>query len=139
MSLDDCRLLTFPKVPDHRGSLAFVEGGRHVPFAIARVYYLFDVPGGAVRGSHAHRTCHEVLIAITGSLDVTLDDGERKRTWNLRESHVGLLVPPMAWRELSAFTSGAVCLVLASSPFDAGDYIRDYETFLAESKKKHGS
>lgn len=138
MSLDDCRLIEFPTVPDHRGNLAFIEGARHVPFQIARVYYLYDVPGGAVRGGHAHRAVHEVLVAITGSFDVTLDDGERRRTWTLRQSNVGLHVQPMAWRELSNFTSGSICLALASLPYDEGDYIRDYGAFLAEAKRKHG-
>ena len=139
MSLDDCRLLEFPTVPDHRGNLAFIEGSRHVPFPIARVYYLYDVPGGAVRGGHAHRALHEVLIAITGSFDVTLDDGQTKRTWTLRQSNRGLHVLPMAWRELTNFTSGSICVVLTSLPYDETDYIREYSEFLAEMKRKRGA
>ena len=133
------RLLTFQTVPDHRGNLAIVEGGKTLPFSISRIYYLYDVPGGAVRGGHAHRNLQEVVIAITGSFDVTLDDGRERQTMTLRRSNEGLHIPPMAWRELANFTSGAVCLVLASHPYDERDYIRDYAAFVAEVSGKHGA
>lgn len=134
MSLRDCRRIAFPKIPDARGNLTFIEGARHVPFAIARVYYLYDVPGGAVRGGHAHRELEEVLVAITGSFEVHLDDGKEKKVFTLRTSNEGLLIPRMVWRELHAFTSGAVCLVLASRPFEESDYYRDYAEFVAASR-----
>ncbi len=138
MSLERARILEFPKVPDARGNLTFIEGGNHVPFPIARVYYLYDVPGGATRGGHAHRALEVVILAITGSFDVTLDDGAGRRTFTLRQSNQGLYVPTMVWRELSNFTSGAICLVLASLPYDASEYIRDYDAFRTEARGRRG-
>ncbi len=129
MPLSDCRFLDLPKIQDPRGNLTFIEGGRHVPFDIQRVYYLYDVPGGSDRGAHAHRNLHQFIVAMSGSFDVVLDDGDRKRRFHLNRSYFGLYVCPMMWRYLDNFSSGAVCMVLASRHFDADDYIRDYEEF----------
>lgn len=127
--MERVRLIDFPIVHEPRGNLSFIEGGRHVPFDIKRVYYLYDVPGGAVRGGHAHRTINQVIIALSGSFDVVLDDGKETRKVSLNRSYFGLFLPNMIWRELENFSSGAVCMVLASAYYDEGEYIRDYEEF----------
>jgi hypothetical protein len=129
MSIDDCRIIELPKVADPRGNLTFIEGGRHVPFDIARVYYLYDVPGGASRGGHAHRDLQQVLIAMSGSFDVVVDDGTARRSYTLNRSYFGLYLPNMIWRELVNFSSGAVCTVLASHRYSEADYFRDYGDF----------
>lgn len=116
---------------DSRGNLSFIEAGRHVPFEIRRVYYLYDVPGGAERGGHAHKALQQVIIAMSGSFDLVLDDGSRRWTVGLNRSHYGIYVGPNTWREMENFSSGAVCLVLASEFYDEGDYIRDYDDFRA--------
>ena len=131
MPLVDCRILDLPKITDPRGNLTFIEGMRHVPFDIKRVYYLYDVPGGADRGAHAHRKLHQFIIAMSGSFDVVLDDGDRKRRFHLNRSYFGLYLCPMMWRELDNFSSGSVCMVLASRPYDESDYIRDHKEFLS--------
>ncbi|MDW8324734.1 MAG: FdtA/QdtA family cupin domain-containing protein [Burkholderiales bacterium] len=130
MPLNDCRIIELPKITDPRGNLTFVEGMRHVPFEIKRVYYLYDVPGGADRGAHAHKTLHQFIVAMSGSFDVVLNDGDRQRRFQLNRSYYGLYVCPMMWRYLDNFSSGAVCMVLASSPYDPDDYVRDYQEFL---------
>ena len=130
MALDQCRLIDLPKITDMRGNLTFVEGGRHVPFEIKRVYYLYDVPGGAQRAGHAHRTLQQLLIAVAGSFDITLDDGSVQHKVHLNRSYYGLYLPPLIWRDMDNFSSGSVCLVLASAFFDEADYFRDYATFL---------
>lgn len=129
MSLSECRVVELPKISDPRGNLTFVEGGRHIPFDIARVYYLYDVPGGAERGGHAHRALQQLIIAMSGSFDVILDDGRAKRRYHLNRSYFGLYVCPMIWRELDNFSSGSVCMVLASNLYDEADYYRDYQDF----------
>jgi dTDP-4-dehydrorhamnose 3,5-epimerase-like enzyme len=126
------RLIDFPIVHDPRGNLSFVEGERQIPFPIRRVYYLYDVPGGAVRGGHAHRKLEQVVIALSGSFDVVLDDGRQRKRFFLNRSWNGLYIPSMTWRELENFSSGAVCLVLASEVFEESDYIRDHSAFLRE-------
>ncbi len=131
MSLDDCKLVELPKVNDPRGNLTFIEGGRHVPFAISRVFYLYDVPGGADRGGHALKECHQFLVAMSGSFDVILDDGVNKKRIHLNRSYYGLHIPPMIWREMDNFSSGSVCLALASTDYDAADYYRDYGAYIA--------
>jgi dTDP-4-amino-4,6-dideoxygalactose transaminase len=123
-------MIEIPKVTEARGSLAFVEGSKHVPFDISRVYFINDVPGGEERGSHAHKTLHQVLIALSGSFTVALDDGQNKREFVLNRSHQGLYLPPGYWRNLRDFASGSVCLVLASEPYTPDDYIRDYDEFI---------
>lgn len=136
MGLEQCRILELPKIADPRGNLTFIESGRHVPFEIRRAYYLYDVPGGATRGGHAHRTLHQFLIAMSGSFDVVLDDGRNRVRHHLNRSYYGLYIAPMVWREMDNFSSGSVCLVLASDFYDEADYIRDYETFL-QAVRRH--
>lgn len=130
MSLKNCRLIELPKIRDSRGNLSYIEGGVHIPFQVARVYYLYDIPGGADRGSHAHKNLNQLIIAVTGSFDVHLDDGRQKKVINLNRSHVGLHMVPMIWRYLDNFSSGAVCMVLASERFNEEDYLRDYSEFI---------
>lgn len=132
MPLDACNILQLPKIHDPRGNLTFIEGGSHVPFDIKRVYYLYDVPGGADRGAHAHRKLHQFIVAMSGSFDVVLSDGLREQRFHLNRSYFGLYVCPMMWRYLDNFSSGAVCLVLASAAYDETDYIRSHDAYLAE-------
>ena len=134
MRLSKCRYINLPKISDPRGNLSFIEGGQHIPFDIKRVYYLYDVPGGAYRGSHAHKQLHQFIIALSGSFDVELDDGENKEKFHLNRPYIGLYICPMMWRQLDNFSSGAVCMVLASENFDEEDYIRRYDDFLVSSK-----
>ena len=129
MGVENCKLLKLPVIHDPQGNLTFIEQGRHVPFDIARVYHTYDVPGGATRGGHAHRACEEMLVAMSGSFEVVIDDGSAKDSVRLNRSYVGLYLPPMIWRELVDFSSGSVCMVLASDFYDETDYIRDYEAF----------
>ena len=124
-----CHIIGFPRIQDPRGNLTFVEGGNHIDFDIKRVYYLYDVPGGAERGGHAHRELKQVIIAMSGSFDVVLDDGHVSQRFHLNRSYMGLYIPSMVWRELDNFSSGAVCMVLASEVYDEGDYYRDYDEF----------
>jgi hypothetical protein len=125
------RLIDLPVVPDHRGNLTFVEGDRHVPFDIARVFYLYDVPAGETRAGHALRDVEQLLIAVSGSFDVVLDYGGERHTIALNRPYVGLHVPSLVWRELENFSSGAVCLVLASARYTEESYYRDYGDFQA--------
>lgn len=134
MALKDCKLIDLPKITDHRGNLTFVEGGSHIPFDIARVYYLYDVPGGAERGGHAHKELHQLIIAMSGSFDIVLDDGTDKKRYHLNRSYFGLYVGPMIWREMDNFSSGSVCMVLASNRYDESDYYRDYSMFIEATK-----
>jgi hypothetical protein len=130
MSLRDCALIDLPKVADPRGNLTYLEGGRHIPFNIKRVFYLYDVPGGEMRAGHALKSCYQFIIAASGSFDVTLYDGEQKQRYHLNRSYKGLLIPPLIWREIDDFSSGSVCLVLASEYFSEADYYREYADFL---------
>lgn len=130
MPLKDCRFIDLPKVSDARGNLTFVEGNNHIPFDIKRVYYLYDVPGGADRGAHAHKGLHQFVICMSGSFDLVLDDGFEKKRFHLNRSYNGIYVCPMMWRYLDNFSSGSVCMVLASAPYDEDDYIRDRGEFL---------
>ena len=129
--VSDCVLIEFPKVPDPRGSLTFIEGARHVPFDIRRIFYLYDVPTAESRGAHAHRTLEQVLICLAGSVDASLDDGSEQRTVHLNRPWLGLYIPPMIWAAETNFDPGSVCLVLTSAYYDESDYHRDYEAFLA--------
>lgn len=129
-SIDLCRMIELPKIHEPRGNLTFIEGGRHVPFEIQRVYYTYDVPGGSERGGHAHKGLHQLIIAMSGSFDVVLDDGKEKKRVHLNRSYNGLYVCPMIWRELDNFSSGSVCMVLASNRYDEDDYYRDYGAFM---------
>jgi dTDP-4-dehydrorhamnose 3,5-epimerase-like enzyme len=127
------RLIELPVIRDMRGNLTYVEAEREAPFDIRRVYYLYDVPGGESRAGHAHRELQQLLIAVAGSFDVVLDSGQTRETVTLNRSYVGLYIPRLIWRELENFSSGAVCLALASDYFDESDYIRDYGQFLEET------
>ena len=130
MPLHDCRFIDLPKISDPRGNLTFVEKGTPLPFDIRRVYYLYDVPAGANRGAHAHKKLSQMIISLSGSFDVELDDGENKETFHLNRPFRGLFICPMMWRTLSNFSSGSVCMVLASEVYDESDYYRNYEAFL---------
>lgn len=129
MPLEDCRVIDLPKIEDARGNLTFIENSNHIPFDISRVYYLYDVPGGSDRGAHAHKNLHQFMIAMAGSFDVLLDDGRNTRKFTLNRSYLGIYICPMMWRYIDNFSSGAVCMVLASAPYDETDYIRDYTAF----------
>jgi hypothetical protein len=131
-------LLSFPVVPDNRGNLTFIEGENHIPFEIRRVFYLYDVPGGESRAGHALKGVEQVIIAMSGSFDVILDDGLTRETITLNRSYFGVYVPSLVWRELENFSSGSVCLVLASQRYDADAYHRDYPTFLEAAKRARG-
>jgi WxcM-like, C-terminal len=129
MNLKNCKLVELPKITDPEGNLTPIEAGRHVPFEIKRVFYLYDVPGGATRAGHALKTCQQFIIAMSGSFDVILDDGTNRNRYHLNRSYTGLYVPPLIWRELEDFSSGSVCTVLASEVYNERDYYRDYEEF----------
>lgn len=130
MALNDCRIIDLPKISDPRGNLTFIEGGSHIPFDIKRVYYLYDVPGGAERGAHGHRSLQQLIVAMSGSFDVILDDGFDTKKIHMNRSYYGLYISPMMWREITNFSSGAVLMVLASEVYDESDYFRDYIQFL---------
>lgn len=129
-TVHDCTIVTLDKHHNRRGNISIVENNRAVPFDVRRVYYLYDIPGGESRGGHAHRALHQLIVAASGSFTVTLDDGRVKRTFLLNRPYQGLLVVPGIWRELDDFSSGSVCLVLASEVYDEDDYIRDYKQFI---------
>ncbi len=129
------KLIELPIVHDTRGNLTFIEAQRHIPFEIKRTYHLYDVPGGAVRGGHGHRELHQFIVAMSGSFDVVLDGGSGETRYHLNRSYFGLYVPPMHWRVLDNFSSGAVCLVLASEHYAEDDYIRDQDEFLADARE----
>lgn len=129
MGVADCKLLDLPVVRNPQGNLTFVEAQRHVPFQIERVYYMYDVPGGATRGGHAHRALEQLIVAMSGSFEAVVDDGSERKNITLNRSYVGLYLPPMIWRELVNFSSGSVCMVLASAYYDEADYYRDYKEF----------
>jgi dTDP-4-dehydrorhamnose 3,5-epimerase-like enzyme len=128
--VDDCQVLPLRRIVRREGQITPVESGRDIPFDVARVYYLYDVPGGETRGGHAHRELQQLIVAVMGSFDVLLDDGERKRVVTLNRAYNALYVPRLIWRDLLNFSSGSVCLVLASLAYDEADYIRNYDEFL---------
>ena len=130
MKLDDAKILELPKITDPRGNLTFIEGKQHIPFDIARVYYLYDVPGGESRGGHAHKQLEQFIVAASGSFDVILRDGYKEKRFFLNRSYFGLYVPRLVWRELENFSSGSVCLVIASMRYEENDYYREYSDFL---------
>jgi dTDP-4-dehydrorhamnose 3,5-epimerase-like enzyme len=130
-TIHDCSIINLPKIgEDLRGSLSFVEAGQHVPFSLHRAYYLYDVPGGAERGGHAHKDLQQLIVAMSGSFEVALDDGHQKKTVTLNRPYYGLYVPTMIWRELLNFSSGSVLFVLASNHFAESDYYREYKDFV---------
>lgn len=130
------RIINLKKIEDIRGSLSVIEGGIDIPFEIKRVYFLYDIPGGAERGSHAHKSLHQMLVAISGSFDVVLDDGISTKTFHLNRSYMGLYAAPMTWRTINNFSTGAVCLVMASEHYDECDYIRNYDDFKSKIASK---
>lgn len=134
MPLADVRLIDLPRILDARGNLTFVENERHIPFAVKRVFYLYDVPGGESRAGHALRTCEQFIIAMSGSFDVFVDDGVENRRYRLNRSYSGLYIPPLIWRELDDFSSGSVCTVLASDYYNEGEYYRDYSDFARATR-----
>ncbi len=136
--LSQCRIIDLPVTQDPRGNLTFVEGNHHVPFNIQRVYYLYDVPGGAERGGHAHKRLQEFLLAISGSFDVVLSDHRHSARVHLNRSYFGVLITEMVWRSLENFSSGSVCLVLASDHYDEGDYFRDWGEYLGACQRLFG-
>ena len=133
MTIADCRIIELPRIQDPRGNLTFIEGQRHIPFDIKRVYYLYDVPGGAERGAHGHKALHQLVVAMSGSFDIHLDDGRERKVFHMNRSYFGLYICPMIWRELTNFSSGAVCMVLASDCYAESDYYRDYQQFITDA------
>ncbi len=131
-TVHDCTLIDLPKISDRQGAITPIYGGVHLPFSIQRIYYLYDVPGGESRGGHAHRQLQQLIVSVMGAFDVVLDDGFERRRIHLDRAYYGLYIPHMIWRELENFSSGGICLVLASMLYDEGDYIRDYEAFYRE-------
>lgn len=129
--VSDCALIPLGKIEDDRGNLTVVQSGDTVPFDIRRVFYIYDIPGGEARGAHAHKACHQFLVAASGSFEVVLDDGSEKRTVFLNRPFMGLHIPPGIWAAEQEFSSGAICLVLTSEAYDEADYIRDYDSYLA--------
>lgn len=129
-SVYDCSLIQLPRIHFRAGNITPVQNSEEVPFEVRRVFYLYDVPGGESRGAHAHKACHQFLIAASGSFEVLLDDGKVQRMVQLNRPYMGLHIPPGIWASEVNFSSGAICLVLASAPYDAEDYIRDYSEYL---------
>lgn len=127
--MDKARIFTLPKNGDRRGNLSVIEQMDQIPFKIERAFWIYDVPGGAARGGHAYRESEEFIVALSGSFDVVIDDGKEKQVFSLNRSYYGLYVPKMMWREMVNFSTNSVALVLSSTPYDAADYIRDYEEF----------
>ena len=127
---DDCEILQLPKIHDPRGNLTFIEGQNHISFKIKRSYWIYDVPGGEIRGGHAYKKLHELIVAVSGSFDVVLDDGLEKRNFALNRSYYGLYVPNLIWRSLENFSTNSLCLILASEVYNEAEYIRDYNDFL---------
>jgi hypothetical protein len=134
-SVFNCPVIELPRIQSHSGNLTSVTGNIHLPFAIARVYYLYDIPGGETRGGHAHKNLHQLIVAASGSFDVLIDDGVNRKVVHLNRPYFGLHVHNMIWRELINFSSGGICLVLASEAFDEADYYRAYEEFKHHARE----
>lgn len=134
MSIQSVRLINLPKIPDQRGNLSFFENEKQIPFSIARTYWIYDVPGGEIRGGHAYRTLQEVIVALSGSFDIVLNDGKEKKTYSLNRSYVALYVPKGIWRHMENFSTNSLALVVADQRYNADDYIRDYDEFLSLQK-----
>ncbi len=135
ISLTNCQLIELPKISDRAGNITAIENSINVPFDVKRIYYLYDIPGGQSRGAHAHIECHQFLVAVSGSFEVELDDGINKETVYLNQPYKGLHIKPGIWACEVNFSSGAICLVLASHDYDENDYIRNYKDFLSFEKK----
>lgn len=130
----NARIIELPKIPDHRGNLTFIEELKHIPFKIERTFWIYDVPGGENRGGHAYRDTEEFIVALSGSFTVLLDDGHERKEFHLSRSYYGLYIPKMIWREMTDFSTNSLALVLASTPYYAADYIRDYNEFQSIAK-----
>ncbi len=129
MALSEAKIIDLPKICDRRGNLSFIQNQTHVTFDIARVYWIYDVPGGQYRDGHAFRTQHELIVALSGSFDVVLKDGNETKRFHMSRSYYGLYVPPLTWREIDNFSTNSVAIVLSSTTYDENDYIRDYESY----------
>ncbi|MCR9012823.1 sugar 3,4-ketoisomerase [Gabonibacter chumensis] len=136
MTLNNVEIIHLPRFLDNRGNLSFIEQRKHIPFDIKRSYWIYDVPGGQIRGGHAYRKNEEFIVALSGSFDVVLDDGKQKKIFSLNRSYFGLYVPKCIWRQMQNFSTNSLALVLASTPFDANDYIYDYELFKSLSNEE---
>jgi dTDP-4-dehydrorhamnose 3,5-epimerase-like enzyme len=134
MTLNDVKLINLPKILDRRGNLTFIEGNNHIPFEIKRTYWIYDVPGGETRGGHAFKQQKELIVALSGSFDVVLDDGVEKKTYQLNRSYYGLYVPNGIWRHMENFSTNSLAMVLASNDFNELDYIHDHDKFSSERK-----
>jgi len=132
MNINNCKIIDLSKISDPRGNLTYIESDRHIPFTIRRVYYLYDVPAASERGGHAHKELEQLIIPLSGSFDVVIDDGRSKKRFTLNRPYQGLYLCPLIWRELDNFSSGAVCLVLASDFYKESDYYRSYKEFLSK-------
>jgi hypothetical protein len=130
MSIEKCKIIELPKISDAKGNLTFIEGMSQIPFEIKRSYYMYDIPGGSIRGSHAHKNLHQFVVAMSGSFDIILSDGYNEKRFHLNRSYYGLYIGPLMWRTLDNFSSGSVCMVLASDIYREEDYIRDHKEFL---------
>lgn len=130
ISVHDCNILILPKIHNRAGNITPVHSNIEVPFEIKRVFYLYDIPGGESRGAHSHKECHQFLVAASGSFDVVVDDGKSKKVFNLNKPYFGLHIPPGIWAEEFNFSSGGICLVLASHNYDENDYLRSYDEYL---------
>lgn len=129
MNITEVKLIDLPKIPDDRGNLTFIQEGADLPFKIERLYWIYDVSGGEVRGGHGYKELYEVIIALSGSFDVVVNDGKEEKTFSLNRSYYGLLVPKMVWRRLENFSTNSLALILASNGYDENDYIRDFEQY----------
>jgi dTDP-4-dehydrorhamnose 3,5-epimerase-like enzyme len=134
MESNKLKVISLPKIPDERGNLSFVEELNHIPFAIKRSYWIYDVPGGTERGGHAYKENQEFVIALSGSFDVVIDNGSKKETFHLNRSYYGLYIPKMMWRQMNNFSTNSLALILSSTEYDEKDYIRDYESFKSMKK-----
>ena len=133
-SIENCRIIELPKIHDPRGNLSFIEEEKHFPFKIKRAYWIYDVPGGQVRGGHAFKEQHEMIVAISGSLDVIVDDGKNQKVYSLNRSYYGLYIPSGIWRQMENFSTNSLAMVLSSTEFFEEDYIRSYEEYLLQSE-----
>jgi dTDP-4-dehydrorhamnose 3,5-epimerase-like enzyme len=138
LGIEECKLVELPVVEDPQGNLAFAEGGRHVPFEIVRVFYVYDVPEGAVRGGHAHASLKQVVFCLAGDFEIVVDDGSRQRPFRMEERRTGLYLPPMIWHDMVRFAPGSAYVVLTSAPFDEADYIRERDRYLAALRAPAG-
>lgn len=130
-TIQDCKILTLPKIQNRSGNITPIHSNFDIPFEIKRVFYLYDIPAGESRGAHSHKECHQFLVAASGSFDVLVDDGRNKNNFNLNRPYSGLYIPPGIWAEEFNFSSGGICLVLASHNYDENDYIRSYKEYLS--------